>query len=191
MGLDVRAYERLVPVVVTISASDRPEDTATRERGFCSEDCEHVRIYPNPDFSSRADGLKKACYLSRGTSMHFRAGAYSTYNRFREWLCRAALGVTPREVWEARESKKFDGRPFVELIDFSDCEGAIGPTTSAKLAKDFAEHESSVLAKTFSDYTPGAWMSCDVRDDEWNRTLYGEFRRAFEMAAKGGAVRFL
>ena len=44
------------------------------------------------------------------------------------------------DAWE-----RTDG-PFWELINFSDCEGVIGPKTSAKLAGDFAAFQEKADA---------------------------------------------
>ena len=60
------------------------------------------------------------------------------------------------------------------MINFSDCEGVIGPKTSAKLAKDFAEFQAQA----------------DAHPDDWFRDLYTTWRRAFELASDDGAVGF-
>jgi hypothetical protein len=46
--------------------------------------------------------------------------------------------MTAEQVWAARPEG-----PFVELIDFADNEGMIGPRAAAKLAKDFADTRRS------------------------------------------------
>ena len=69
------------------------------------------------------------------------------------------------------------GRPFFELIHFSDCEGIIGPKISAKLAKDFADNQAK--ADVYR-----------VDEASWFREKYSDWRRAFEMAADNGAVEF-
>lgn len=56
----------------------------------------------------------------------------------------------------------------------SDCEGVIGPEVSAKLVKDFADFDER--AKT--------------RGGKYFYALYCDWRKAFEMAADGGAVSF-
>lgn len=63
--------------------------------------------------------------------------------------------------------------PFSELINFSDCEGVIGPKTAAKLARDFAAFEAQAEA----------WG-----DDFYDQYLNWE--EVFLMAADGGAVAF-
>ena len=71
-----------------------------------------------------------------------------------------------------------EGLPFVELIDFSDCEGVIGPKVAAKLAKDFADYE--FMASAFAAES----------NDDFFLALYREWRRAFEWAADGGMIYF-
>lgn len=66
------------------------------------------------------------------------------------------------------------GGPFWELINFSDCEGVLGPATSAKLAGDFATWQEKA----------------DQHPDEAFRVLYARWRKACEMAADGGALVF-
>lgn len=111
----------------------------------------------------------------------FRAGSYSGYNWWREHLCKFALGCEPGELWEDPED--FEGKPFVELINFSDCEGAIGPRTSAKLAADFASHEPRVAS----------WAEAHIEEPD-NRgyfiELFGEWKRGFELAAQNGFLIF-
>jgi hypothetical protein len=64
--------------------------------------------------------------------------------------------------------------PFSELIHFSDCEGVIGTAVSKKLAADFAAFDEKAKAAGNERYY----------------AKYQEWRKAFEMAANGGAVDF-
>jgi hypothetical protein len=122
MALDITAFSR-----ARFVAPKADNDYEEHEE-------EHVYVYA-VDWPERLDGREPGWYAVDGDAMHFRAGSYSGYNHWREQLCAAALGVHPKEVWE--DPASFDGRPFVELINFADNEGAIGPKTSAKLLADF------------------------------------------------------
>lgn len=167
MGLDITAASKieLIP--------DAPVDL----------DAFHIGANPD-EFADRADGLKPGLYRSHA-ELNFRAGSYSGYNAWREQLAElagypaqpanfgdAVRGRPPKEhsagAWSATSG------PFWELINFSDCEGVIGPRTSAKLAKDFADHQAKA----------------DAHPDEWFRDLYAMWRRAFELASDAGAVDF-
>jgi len=64
---------------------------------------------------------------------------YSTHAWWCDHLTRLVFGVTLK-VAES-EPHKYHGKAFTELIWFSDCCGAIGPVTSAKLFKDFTFYE--------------------------------------------------
>lgn len=125
MGLDITAYSFLEYV-----ASD---DACSQDEG---EERNYIHIYE--EGFNRLDGCKPGWYTrTEGTATHaFRAGSYGGYNHWREQLCQAMLGARPALIWEAPDL--WEGGPFVELINFSDCEGALGPVTSAKLLQDCA-----------------------------------------------------
>ena len=144
----------------------------------------YFRIYPNDFVAGQSDGLE-GVYRDEGESAHFRAGSYSGYNQWRERLAELA-GYEPSPhpgILHAGEPSSAatvwaDPKPgpFVELINFSDCEGVIGPVTSAKLAQDFAAFQEQADA---------------VEDWEgWFREQYAKWRTAFETAAQGGCVEF-
>lgn len=82
------------------------------------------------------------------------------------------FGVPPQVVWQ--NPMGYAGRPFYELIDFSDCEGVIGPEVSAKLAKDFADWDEQAK-RTLDDY---------------DYEMYSNWHKAFKIASDGGAVIF-
>ena len=90
-------------------------------------------------------------------------------------ICRAALttSTTIRCAFTRQKKTTLTGHPFVELIDFADNEGYIGPTVAAKLARDFAQHEASILSPEV---------------EGWQAKLYRDWRHAFELAADNGCV---
>lgn len=158
MGLDISYYAK-----------------ASFVREGDGEDCDYqteITAYPNPDFPAQADGLVKGIYKVEGGDS-FRAGAYSAYNRFREQLAQM-VGYSPQQAWDGSISDK----PFLELVNFSDCEGMIGPVTSAKLAADFAAHQAT------ADVNEN-WMHVATFAE-----MYRRFRLAFETAAQGGFVQY-
>jgi hypothetical protein len=186
MGLDITAYKGLTKLDVVFGADGEPIDPTTRES--LDYDSYDLRCYINPDYADRATGLEhKAVYKSEA-SMGFRAGSYGGYNAWREELARlAGYPAVPVDrygtgnvqhradygAWNTTEG------PFWELINFSDCEGVIGPVVAAKIAKDFAEWDER--AKTHGD---------SVERGEWFYPLYQTWQKAFEMAAQNGAVDF-
>ncbi len=165
MGLDITAYENISRLDCTDDDGD-PVDKVTGEyiEDFC-------RVYVNPDFSDRADNLTDGFYPFSDHS-DFCAGSYGGYNRWRELLAELA-GYSPEHVWRSGHLHNKE-LPFRELVNFSDCEGTIGPVTSAKLAKDFAEYRDKA----------------GESDVEWFFDKYDEWQKAFQMAANNGAVCF-
>lgn len=159
MGLDVIAYER-IEWLGSMDGDHEADDTAC--------------VYPNDDFPTRADGLEAGWYRWSGRQHDFRAGSYSSYNWWRDRLAEM-IGSSAQAIWQKPEPG-----PFVELIDFADNEGALGPATSRKLAADFADwaDRAESFAATLGE-SAGYFTE-----------TYDNFRRAFEIAATGGAVQF-
>lgn len=164
MGLDITANRRILPAEGTEAYDDAGE--LLYDEGW-------FELVVNPDFPGREDGLEdgRAYRVAdeAADEISFSAGPYSSYNRWRDELAQLAGYTSARAVWA-------DPRPgpFVELIHFSDCEGTIGPTTSAKLARDFAAQQPSA----------------DAHPDPGFRSRYALWREAFDLAADGGCVRF-
>ena len=110
---------------------------------------------------------------------HFRAGSYSGYNQFRNLLAQAFHGVDAEEIWSDENS--FEGTPFYEMINFSDCDGVFGPTDSAKLYQDFEEGEDD-----FVDFVGEHFEDDD--EAEIFLEVYREFKEGFELAADEGIL---
>jgi len=125
--------------------------------------------YPNKDFPHQANGLQTG-YYKGAKVLGFRAGSYTGYNQWRDWLARTMLGVSAETVW--RHPADFAERPFFELINFADNEGVLGPETCKRLAEAFAAHDEQ------------AQNSGEFYD------LYQTWRKAFELAADDGLVYF-
>lgn len=165
MGLDISWYSGTAP-----APESAYDESVYPESGY-------TRAYVNSDFPAQADGLASGVY-SFAKSGDFRAGSYSGYNEWREELAKLA-GYPARaehdkpHSYGAWESEAKEG-PFFEIISFSDCEGVIGPKTSAKLASDFATYQEKADA---------------LRDDGFSR-VYAHFRKAFETVANNGFVSF-
>lgn len=167
MGLDITAYRKLRKV-------ENPTE-ADRDENFT--------VYANDSFPGRAAGLEdRAVYQTTEDAFGLRAGSYGGYSWWRDEL--AKLAGYPQGTyeqygkdWPSHCVACWNGAtgPFSELINFSDCEGAIGPEVSAKLAKDFADFDARA-----KEFDPGrGWYE-----------RYCDWRKAFEMAADDGAVQF-
>lgn len=169
MGLDITAYRKLTPA-----------PHAAIEDGYVVDWEKYAQLHQSSiDFAEenwpgRTAGTAAGVY-EPAERFRFRAGSYSGYGWWRRSLAQFAYGKGIDEVWE-----KVTEGPFFELIHFADNEGVIGPQAAAKLAKDFAEHHDRAVE--FS-------KSIDA-DGDWWLKQYGQWRRAFELAADGGAVDF-
>lgn len=170
MGLDISAYSKLIEA----PDAERDEDGELVEwQGMAS-------FFDNPDFPGRFEGLKEGMvYRIEGNCSSLSSG-YGTYNGWREEL--AKLAGYPAEPYERHGRAQhshcvscWNGAtgPFSEQINFSDCEGTIGPLVSAKLSKDYAEFAERAEAV-------GGYF--------WEK--YQEWKEAFDLAADNGAVNF-
>lgn len=161
MGLDITAYRNAKKTEgVELDSNGYPKDY-DRFDLVSENDIE----YTEENFPGRTEGVTTGVYEPE-ESFGFRAGSYGGYNSWRNQLAQIAGFRDATDVWDNHREG-----PFVELINFSDCEGIIGPKVSAKLAKDFADHADKAGYGYFRD-------------------KYDEWRKAFEMAADGGYVDF-
>ena len=171
MGLDIHACSK-----ISFAPNQDPDDDEADDENL-------LFIEVARDFAAQADGLRNGFYLIGGDSYEFRAGGYGGYNTWRDHLAKLAgypatmharkAGSEPEPRHDVTVWKGARG-PFCELINFSDSGGAIGPSTSAKLAADFAAFLAAAQALNDEDFL----------------TLYSDFQRAFILASDGGAVVF-
>lgn len=185
MGLDVSYYSKL-------KKCQKKED----EDEYYEVDTE----YNNEAHQYQLGSLKGVYKVTEySISGHIACGSYGGYNRWRNELSIMAGYDSAKNVWQDnnfspwlpyinlryRKLKKLKGetvinnqsiKPFYELINFSDCEGVIGPEISKKLYDDFIEFDQKA-----KDY--------DNNDDYFYRK-YQEWKEAFRIASKGGAVTF-
>jgi hypothetical protein len=126
--------------------------------------------YTEKYFPGRTQGLSVGTF-SYEERFGFNAGSYTGYNEWRDWLSRAAGHGAAKSLWERHNPQG----PFVELINFADNEGVIGPVVSLKLAMDFAEHKARIEA---------------TAPDESYVESYQNWAKAFALAADSGAVDF-
>jgi hypothetical protein len=173
MGLDIRSFQKLQPVTdpkaaipfALIVGGD--EDGCVLPLRFAEREVAYTEEY----WPGRAEGITGGIDYNFADTLAFRAGSYSGYDEWRNWLAKVGGWSSAEDCWV---SGKTEG-PFLELICFSDCDGLIGPKISAKLARDFAQFETKAE---------------ELSPNEWCIGLYREWRAAFEMAADGGAVWF-
>jgi hypothetical protein len=170
MGLDISAYGRLKPAPhAELDSDGYPKDW---EKFTLIRDS--LIDFTERDFTGRTKGLSAGVFEPE--QQHgFRAGSYIGYNQWRDHLARMAHGMSAEQVW----SGGVESEAFLELINFSDCEGLIGPQVSAKLAQDFEDHEAK--AEAYAE---------TIEDGDWWIDRYRQWWRAFQMASDNGAVQF-
>lgn len=177
MGLDITAYSKLEKVDCVFNADGEPIHPESR---LPLRD-DYFQAHVNSDFPDRAGSIEDSAIYRYKRAIPLHAGSYMGYNQWREQLAELAgypLVEYERwgQKWPSHAASTYDRTegPFWELIHFSDCEGIIGPEASAKIARDFADHQAKA----------------DTHEDEWFRSKYNEWRAAFELAAQNGAVHF-
>ena len=135
-------------------------------------------------FEERMKGMGEGYWDSTEYSEthSFRAGSYSGYSAWRDWLGKTFLEENADSIWKNYEEMEKDHLPFIELINFSDCEGTIGPNVSMKLYEDFYRY-SSEITKIRKIDSAGS-------DISWYTEQYDNWMRAFFLGAQKGAVIF-
>jgi hypothetical protein len=165
MGLDIAYFTNAQPI-------ELPQDVEDLSSWIHSNHA--VQYYTLEGLEARLEGFP-AGWLTATFAGGFRAGSYSGYGAWRNLLAQTILRVPSSDVWRSR--RQFKGKPFVELIDFADNEGCIGPVVSAKLAKDFAQRRNT--------FAKGPLVS------EYDLARYDSWAEAFAAAAEGnGFVLF-
>lgn len=181
MGLDISAYRRVTKLDVIFDEDGEAVDKETKE--YVEHD---VRVYANPNFPGREEGVEDGAAYTAEDGMSFGTG-YGAHGAWREELAKlAGYPATPVDRGFGNPVKMHSGGawsaesgPFWELINFSDCEGTIGPVVSTKLARDFAEWDERA-----KQHDEDAGLSGGLYE------RFQKFRQAFEMAADGGLVDF-
>ena len=170
MGLDITAYK-------SIKKLGSCENYDDYEKQFDEYDTLYI-VNSNKYFPGMMSGIETNDVYSYEDMYDFRAGSYSGYNRWRELLCKTMVGVLPSLVWGNKDC--FKGGPFIELINFTDCDGIIGPEMCKKLHKDFIDNKDTIDNRQ------------DVGDDleEYFERLYLEWCKAFEFASQDGCLVF-
>jgi len=191
MGLDIFYTDKLEKVP--------EEDVPSGVRGYTDdyykweEKSPHSLwwTYNQQWWPHHSDGLEEeSWYYDKGENKDgFRAGSYSGYNTWRNDLAMTMGWLSGVEgAWEEGEQY---GPPFMELINFPDNEGYIGPVVSEKLYQDFVKYEDQVMDKIdqwFLKMDPD--KEYDVEDLKWFESKYQKWKEAFNQARKGGLVSF-
>lgn len=148
--------------------------------------CASVKVDPNPpvdhdalrvvqnhdSFVARAAPFKDGDHFTTDGAKARYSSAYSSYNRIRDILCRKILGISAEELWA--DKAKRDEPGFAEMVNFTDCDGFIGPEPCARI--------SAALATL-----PEDWIAAQ---EEWDATCIRRLRDGFAVAANGGCAEY-
>lgn len=197
MGLSVEYYSQIEPV-----KSALPNGCVCGECDLDDEACcicdEYVQAKFIDGFSSQYEGLERdAVYKSNGEQGEFYGLSCSGYTDFRDALAKmvgypmATLNVyregpTEKHLWGAFEAKS---GPFLEQLNFPDCDTCIGPAASKRLYDDYVKFER--MAKSF--HIEENYLFADVMKDADGTMfyrVYKQFMKAFEVALDDGLVSF-
>ncbi|WP_457417766.1 hypothetical protein [Roseateles sp. P5_E7] len=169
-GLDVTAYEKLT--IVPSPKFDKDGEPVGENQ---------VKLAP-VEFVERFAGLTPGKVYRYQSLFDFRAGSYSGYNHWRNELAKlAGYKQTPYKSFNGKIELRYDATvwsikkgPFWELIDFSDAEGVIGPAVCKRVYADFLQYRATAAK----------------HPDEYFRSSYEDWMKAFAMCAKDGAIVF-
>jgi hypothetical protein len=169
MGLDITAYGFLtIPTEpVDLDEYGEPKDW----RGFWKPGADIIE-WTESNWPGRTEGVDRDALYCVSERFAFRAGSYSGYNSWRNWLATVAGYRDAEDCWQ----RASPGEPFYELIHFADNEGVIGPVVAKKLAADFAKHAGKAV-----ELAPA---------ESWCLDAYARWWCAFLTAQHRGAVEF-
>jgi hypothetical protein len=107
--------------------------------------------------------------------------AYTSYGHWRDLVAQASCGMTTEALWGHLEVLDPDTVPFYELLNFSDCEGTVGPLAAAELASDFTDEARERFVRSLPEGM-----------DPWSREHFLEawdgWRRGVALAAQSGLI---
>jgi hypothetical protein len=176
MGLDIRAISKIA------TKRTDPEQYEFNEL----MDAEIGQFYINPDFASHTSdyglepGVVDYIQTDESTTESLRAGSYSGYNKFRNLLSLAVLGVKAETAWE--NVNTYSDKPLWDIINFSDCEGAIDASTSEKLRGQFQSCRT-----VFEDYITKDTDIGDMDTEHYMETYDGMIK-CFALGSEDGVV---
>lgn len=187
MGLDLSVYTN---VKLLKSSEDSTEDDGHYHDSS-------IYLYKNDSVFNQSDDMEDGFYEGDRAEVSRLGWGYSGYNTWRKFLVEFAGYRDIEDIGERynkiKRSEKIDEvfdteiistqLKFAEVCYFTDCEGFIGPKTSAKLYNDF---ESNLI-----DYTKKAMKELGVMQGENFVDKYKKLMEHFKIASENnGVVKF-
>jgi hypothetical protein len=166
MPLHVVAYQSLQPLF----AETDEKLNEFRQQMFVVKDPKLVALSKHPIFPERADYFPSGFFRSTGEVFATSLGTHSNYASFKNGTADAFAGRSLSAIFEEPSPG-----PFFELLYFKENPNRtiIGPKTSEKLVRDFADHRSQ------AEGLGGSFFE-----------RYKILNAAFELASRSGAVCF-
>lgn len=155
-----------------------------------------THMYPNPHFLKQAEGIKEGYYKCKFSEeeislinkakktnsfpeypKNYRGFDHLNCGLYNEWRAILSKLVVGEDILKKGKNESgFKDKPFFEILNFSDCEGIIGPKTSKKLFGDFIKYEEK--AKEYSSDT----------SNEGFYDNYKKWKEIFELASSEKGV---
>ena len=139
-------------------------------------------------WSNHLDPFKTGYYRDEGEAEHsFRAGSYGYYNNWRKLLALSIGFENIADIWS--QGPYNEDIPFIELLDFSDADGSIGPMVSEKLYNDFEGMQDKVfefIDNLMFGVVKGHKLSMTQVSDF--KEVYKDWKTAFDIARDNGLV---
>ena len=194
MGLDVEAVNGLI----RIPDEDVPNGVEPWNDEFYqweSDEDTYIK-YINRDTGSRFEEywsnhlnpFETGYYRDEGDAQHsFRVGSYSYYSYWRKLLALSIGFENIGDIWQLGPYN--EEIPFIELIDFSDADGMIGPNVSEKLYNDFESMQDEVfefIDNLMFGVIPGNKLTMTQVSDF--KIIYNDWKTAFDIARENGLV---
>jgi len=139
MGLDISFYEK-IEIVGAHPTEWQNEDGSYDE---CWSET-HSTAYSHKIFPFTSRGLPEGVFHFDHTGeKHHWQDAYGGYNRWREKLFSLVGQGSIKDLWmrEWESEEVQEAVPFLEILNFSDCEGAYSGEVAADLLKDFRDFQ--------------------------------------------------
>ena len=178
MGLDITAISGIVtkeldPIAYDFHALlDADTDSFSINRDFPSH---------SADFNV-ASGRVEYVRSDESKELEFRVGSYSTYNKLRNLMCLSIHNIKIETAWDSPNI--YGNKALWDLLNFSDCDGVIDSTTSARILKDLKDNIDN-----FSNYITND-NDIGEMDTEHYIDSYNMFIDCFELGADSGIVIF-
>lgn len=140
MGLDISAYSKAEPITRVMLVED---GEPLHEDGSCYDDEWPIQVYADKHWPWITEGLEVGRWYEVGKEAAHAHFSYGGYNRFREAVALTGMGVSPREVWN--DPDRYRDHPLFGLVNFSDCEGVIGPVYCQRIHEGLTAPGMEVL----------------------------------------------